>query len=434
MQTPSVRLHISIKMLKLALRKGRMETVEKYLYFKKINEAFTPEAPINHRDLFAGRERERDKVINTIFQRGAHVALFGERGVGKTSLANTIFDFLVLIGGSNFSMARVTCSKAMDFEAIWKTAFRQLAIEFEGKDTTLDYWLPEKPHAENVREIISYLANPSIIVIDEINEISDKASLKSLADTVKTLSDNSLTSTLILVGVADSVDQLIADHASIDRCLVQVPMPRMSKKELLEIVDKGLTSCEIRVDEFVRERLADFSIGLPSYTHLLAREAALAAVKSGKTTITEAELKKAVKESVDNQLGTHLTTYAEAVSAPRGIIFKPVLLACALAQKDEKGWFYAANVVQPLRAITKKSYDIPAFARHLKDFSEKRGPILEQKGRKYRFRKPLMEPFVILRGLADSLITEDQLSRPSASSTEPEQLSLLYGGAPLDRT
>lgn len=407
-----------------------MDTVRKYLYFKKINEAFTPEAPINHRDLFAGRQRERDKVINTIFQRGAHVILFGERGVGKTSLANTIFDFLVMLGGTDFSMARVTCSQKMDFEEIWRIALRQLAIDLDGQNTTLDTWLPQNPHSEHVREILSYLSTPSVIVIDEINEISDKPSLKSLADTVKTLSDNSVRSTLILVGVADSVDQLIADHASLDRALKQVPMPRMSKMELLEIVDKGLASCEISVEASVRERLADYSIGLPSYTHLLAREASLAAVKSDRIKITEADLNKAIKESVDNQLLTHLTIYTDAVSAPRGIIFKPVLLACALAQKDEKGWFYATNVVQPLTAIMKRKYEIPAFARHLKDFSETRGPILEQKGRKYRFRKPLMEPFVILRGLADNLISEDQLSRPSASSSEPEQLSLLYGGAP----
>jgi hypothetical protein len=36
-----------------------------------------------------------------------------------------------------------------------------------------------------------------------------------------------------------------------------------------------------------------------------------------------------------------------------------------------------------------------------------------------------MEPYVILRGLADGLINEDQLSRPSLDSTKPVQLSLI---------
>ena len=64
-----------------------MTTEEKYTFMAKINGAFTPGAPIDSRDLFAGRTRQIDKAINTIFQRGQHAIIFGERGVGKTSLA-----------------------------------------------------------------------------------------------------------------------------------------------------------------------------------------------------------------------------------------------------------------------------------------------------------------------------------------------------------
>lgn len=404
-----------------------MDDELKYDYFAKIQHAFTPEAPINSRDLFAGRVKQRDKVVNTIFQRGAHAVLFGERGVGKTSLVNTIYDFLVAaIGKTDYSFARVTCSDKMNFEAIWKTIFRGLAVEYEDKTTTLDSWLDANPHAENVRETISILSNPSIIVIDEIDQIRDRQTQKALADTVKTLSDNSVNTTLLMVGVADSLDQLIVDHASIDRAIIQIPMPRMSKAELLEIVDKGLNNCGLTVDADVRTRFADYAFGLPSYTHLLARETALRAVSCGRTHLTMDDLSFAVRESVDSHLGTMLTEYTAAVSAPRGIYFKPVLLACALAQKDEKGFFYATHVTKPLHTITGKRYEIPAFARHLKDFSEKRGPILEQQeGRKYRFRKPLMEPYVILRGIAEGLIREDQVNRLSAIASEPEQPSLL---------
>jgi hypothetical protein len=85
-------------------------------------------------------------------------------------------------------------------------------------------------------------------------------------------------------------------------------------------------------------------------------------------------------------------------------------------------------VTQPLRLITgNPNFAIPAFARHLKQFSETmRGRILERRGRQYRFVRPEMEPYVILRGLSDKIITETQLSRPSKkASTEPGQLSLL---------
>jgi hypothetical protein len=137
-------------------------------------------------------------------------------------------------------------------------------------------------------------------------------------------------------------------------------------------------------------------------------------------------LEGAIRESVNSQLETNLTVYNNAVTAPRGKYFKPVLLACALAPKDDKGYFYATNVTEPLGIITEKKYGIPAFAQHLRDFSESRGPVLERDGRRYRFIKPLMGPYVILRGLADGLIKESQLSHPPVTSTEPEQLSLLF--------
>ena len=123
--------------------------------------------------------------------------------------------------------------------------------------------------------------------------------------------------------------------------------------------------------------------------------------------------------------------YTKATTAARGIYFKPVLLACALAPKDEKGYFYAKDIVDPLNSIIPGAPGIQQFAQHLKDFCENRGPVLERYGRRYRFIKPLMGPYVILRGLADGLIREEQLNRPSSSSSVPEQLSLLFAVSAL---
>jgi len=397
-----------------------------YVHIAAISSAFTPGAPIDSRDLFAGRQKQVHKVIVTIFQRGQHIVIFGDRGVGKTSLANTLFDFLVLTGKYNYQRARVNCSDSMTFEDMWRSVFKQLFFNGPDHTSTLEDLLPNNPNPENIKETFQLINDPSIVIIDEFDRVGNPDMDRMLADTVKTLSDNSIDTTLIVVGVADSVDQLIGEHHSIERAIVQIPMPPMSTPELLEIVDRGFSKCEgLSIDPAVRERLADYSQGLPTYTHLLAREAAMEAVRRGRTNITMADLEAAIKEAVDSQLETNLTAYNVAVTAPRGKNFKPVLLACALAEKDEKGYFYANAVKQPLQAITRKPYEIPAFARHLKDFSDaSRGPILEKDGRRYRFLKPLMVPYVVLRGLADGLIQENQLSRPSTSSGESEQLSL----------
>jgi len=431
-----------------------MTDEERFKFVQQIHDAFTPTAPIQSRDLFAGRRVQVDKVVRAVLQRGEHAILYGERGVGKTSLVNTLFDLLVYMGRSDYQVARVQCADGMDFKSMWRAVFRKLRTTVDGEEVYLDQTfeaLGEELNSEGILHLFNLMDNPSIVIIDELDRVGgDKTTQIALADTIKTLSDNSVPATLILVGVADNVDELVTEHLSTMRALKQVPMPRMSIPELLEIVDKGIKHCvglgkdstrRLAIDPTVRERTAELSLGLPEYTHRLAQEAALHVVNEGRRYIIMPDLEFAIRESVDNQLETSFSAYKLAVEAPRGTLFKPVLLACALAKKDEHGFFYAKDIVQPLRLIessTQNSVDqktkrrkheleIPAFARHLKQFSNaERGPVLQNKKRQYRFLRPSMEPYVILRGLSDGLISEAKLSRPSkAVSNEPGQLSLL---------
>jgi hypothetical protein len=40
---------------------------------------FTPGAPINEKDLFAGRREQVENIIDAVSQRGYHAILYGER-------------------------------------------------------------------------------------------------------------------------------------------------------------------------------------------------------------------------------------------------------------------------------------------------------------------------------------------------------------------
>ena len=67
-----------------------------------IHSAFTPSAPINRLTLFAGRLPQIDRVFGAVFSPGQHAIIYGERGVGKTSLANIIYDVVIATGQHNF--------------------------------------------------------------------------------------------------------------------------------------------------------------------------------------------------------------------------------------------------------------------------------------------------------------------------------------------
>ena len=91
-----------------------------------------------------------------------------------------------------------------------------------------------------------------------------------------------------------------------------------------------------------------------------------------------------------------------------------MLLAAALAETNQYGYFSPSDVRGPLERILKRSYLIEAFARHLHAFSEpKRGPVLRKADLmnrpRFRFENPLMQPFVLMKGLADKIITDEDL-------------------------
>src|SRR5205823_4698316 len=101
--------------------------------------------------------------------------------------------------------------------------------------------------------------------------------------------------------------------------------------------------------------------------------------------------------------------YAATVSNKPSALFKEVLLACALAPGDQLGYFAPRDVIEPLRHITHKAYEIPAFVRHLHAFcTEDRAWVLETGGPKsrqrYRFSDPMLKPYIVLRGLKEGMV------------------------------
>ena len=60
---------------------------------------FQPRTPIATKELFAGRWPELTEISDAVHQTGLHVVIYGERGVGKTSLANVISPTIWVMDG-----------------------------------------------------------------------------------------------------------------------------------------------------------------------------------------------------------------------------------------------------------------------------------------------------------------------------------------------
>ena len=403
-----------------------MENQEKIALTVAVAQAFSPSAPIDTAALFAGRTAQVSSVIGAVFQRGQHVVIFGERGVGKTSLANVLFDFLSQAGLKGLESGTINCDESMDFSSLWHKVFRDITYHFVSpkagflpqesvKRVSLDGALPEQVTPDDVRHALQMLPSQSVIIIDELDRLRrDDNTTTLLADTIKTLSDHSVKTTLILVGVAQSIDELIKEHQSVERALIQVFMPRMLDGELLETLNKGLEKAGMTMGEAQKRQIANLSKGLPHYTHLLGLHAARNAVKRESREIAEDDVYTAIRNAVSDAQQSIINAYHKAISSPRENLYKQVLLACAMTEGDFLGYFSASDVKEPMSRIMGKPYDVPHFSRHLNSFCEdERGPILQRIGvaRQFRFRfiNPLLQPFILMKGVESQMLSEKHL-------------------------
>jgi Cdc6-like AAA superfamily ATPase len=394
---------------------------ETRLRLEQLNDAFRPAGPVDQERLFAGRTAQRDRITADISTPGQHVAVFGERGVGKTSLAAVSVNAARQRG---LMAMRVNCSPDDDFQLIWDAVVDQVV---EQRD--MSWWNPAwASHVEAFASIMgretSVLAEPDrirlaltrlsqatrvLVFFDEYDQIENEDVSRQMASTIKTLSDHLVDATIAIVGVAANIDELTHGHPSIPRCLDQIYMPRMSSQEIGTIVTRGLTELNMEAAPGALNFIVRVALGFPQYAHLLGRAFAKSAILRGSPVIEASDVRAALEDAVATVEQSVQAAYNAAVFSPNSkAIYKQVLLSCALANTDSEGFFPPRALADDLSFFLNRDVRSDTYNNHLIEFVESRGPILERRGEpkrwRYRFRDPAMAPYVILLGALDGLI------------------------------
>lgn len=380
------------------------------LYFL-LGSTFSPHQPINEKELFVGRVELITKVIDATYQAGKHVALFGDRGVGKSSLANSLKSTLVGLNRPTICIKRM-CTIEHDFGMIWRHVFDDFQID--GKPVA--EILGSNPNPYDVFKILRDIepGRRVVIILDEFDRISDERTKMLMSDLIKSLSDNDDRTTVVIVGVAKNIAGLFNDHASLPRAMQQLPMPRMDNEELRQIVTSRLPTVGMDIEDGALEAIVSLSQGFPGFTHLIALNSARKAVARKSVTIDDSDLAQALRVVVEEADQSVTDAYFNAVRSSRvENQYRQVLLACSIAQTDERGRFTARAVGEALKGIG-TPLAMTSFGRNLEQFcSSDRGPTLIREGLpknyQYYFDYPLLKPFTIIKGLSEGSITPDQL-------------------------
>ncbi|BBM89746.1 hypothetical protein COTS27_01453 [Spirochaetota bacterium] len=419
---------------------------------ERLHKAFSPAMPINDVDAFYGRYEELERLSEAIDEPGMHIMLYGERGIGKTSLANVIF-----ARDPSLHFIKITCTEREGFTNLWRHILTQLksnigksffsqsghtkktnlpAAAFENFKAHIDTALTDSERkslsTETIIKILHPLPKKLVIVLDEFDVAAKQETVSQLfAGLIKTFSDRLPQITLLFVGIANNSTELIAEHPSLERCFSQIMLKRMNMEEMSDLLTGCLLKVKLTTDGEVKTLLLTLAAGFPYYVHMLGKYAAESALTHRYTVITKANLKASVEKAIRNTFASIVTAYKKATQPninfpPRAKWFYSEVLEAAAQFKPQNDFIhtpehltepsneeicFSAKELLPFISIKAAAFDDQA-GQYPKKVSlalsqltrSSRGTVLRKIPRltshtpvQYQFENPLLRAFILLK-------------------------------------
>lgn len=374
----------------------------------RVEEIFTPSAPVARRDLFAGRARVLNALEGIVLHAGRHAIVFGESGAGKSSLLGVLPEFLD--GPVSVTAARARSGDT--FGALWSRVAERMRLATAraerglapsalgagaGSDTPdASAWTPEDTITLAERATASARA---VVVIDDFQLVTEPSTRNAMATIMAAFVTMAPQFTVILAGTAQSAEALLpgtGHYAS------PVHVPRLSPEESREVLARAAKLAEVEFEEAVGARIATLANGLPQVVQALGLAAASAATREGTPHVTNEHLATAVDEVVAGAPEAVVHAYDQATVRARRGIYPEILLACALAPRDAFGTFSVADVRDTLQTIVRR--EVRGLTNQVAALTEAgRGAVVDKQGlasaARYRFVGPALEPYILMRGL-----------------------------------
>lgn len=335
-------------------------------------DALSASQPVTSRARFAGRHDTMAALIATIEQQRAHVVLYGERGIGKTSLIHVFSEtarearYLVLYG---------SCGVEARFDDMFRTFARQIPMLYhasvsptadEGEhNRSLAGLLGDGPvDPRELADVFSQIVGTRVLIIlDEYDRVTDAAFRRDVAELIKNLSDRAARVQLVLTGVASNLDELIGFTPSIRRNIVGLAVGPMADAELQEILGRAEQATGLEFAPGARSLIIRMAAGSPYLARLLGNRAAGRALDDRRQTVGDADViagTEAVLAEWNAGLPRRVQSQLQRTEVRSAW---PVLIAAARASGTPDGWFGVHDV-----ALEASGFDATAVKKTLDGF------------------------------------------------------------------
>lgn len=271
-----------------------------------IRDAFTPSQPVNERAMFAGRRNLLENLIVAIEDQRLHFVLYGDRGIGKTSILHVLSD---LAADADYLVCYISCGDRMSFTDFARRIAQRIPLLYHGDYAPGSVEIEKGMHLADILpqgdidvstfgETLGKLSDRRILMLlDEFDRVETDEFRRSIAELIKTLSDRAAPAQVVIAGVAPDLAELIAQIPSIRRNVLGVLVPNMSDEEVGEMLAIAERRTGLTFGEEARELIELASLGLPYLVGLVAQHAALLATDRGEMAIGKGDVREAIRKS-----------------------------------------------------------------------------------------------------------------------------------------
>lgn len=277
----------------------------------RLSHAYPVSQPVSDLRLFAGRRDLLSHVIRSIEDRRMHIVVYGDRGIGKTSLLHIIAQ---LARDARYIVRYASCSASSDLDSTFRAVAEDIPLLYHEKgdptvtrtetgESLADLFDASPLTPATLSEALDGMSGTRLlIVLDEFDRTENAGFRREVAELIKNLSDRSSKAQILIGGVAENLSELIRQIPSIRRNLLGIPVGKMSDGELHEILANGQAISGLQIDEEAQERLIAAANGSPYLTNLIAHQASARAIDRAAPTVSMADLEESLGIMAQEQM------------------------------------------------------------------------------------------------------------------------------------
>jgi hypothetical protein len=329
-----------------------VERMPEEKFAKIMRQVLSPSRAIETPELLKGRDDQLREIKKAWYQGGRQIFIYGYRGVGKTSLAQTAAH---QHQSSEGVPIRVICEQDTTFNRLLRDIFSRAfpsdpriikqkidaggGLKLGGLSAevkkSVEHGDPPEPKSINeavqiTEFLVQFHSREPVFIIDEFDQLKSKLEQAKFAAYVKEIGDRNLRGKFIFCGIGEAIDTFFASHESAYRQFHTVKLERLVWEPRFEIIMTAAEALGITVDETTKIRIARVSDGFPHFIHLICEKLFWAVYEDHKTgmRVTARNFEKSINDAV-SVIEPHLKNPYERATQNYSNDCEPILWAVA---------------------------------------------------------------------------------------------------------